>query len=76
MTTMIPVKSSVLSALGYDPEKEELYAEFMNGNRYVYRGVPSILYDRLLKSPSIGGFFMKNIMGTFKCQKLPSKGKS
>jgi hypothetical protein len=35
----IPVASSLLKSVGYDPEQEELRVVFHKGGSYVYRGV-------------------------------------
>ena len=76
MMEMITVKSSNLKAVGYDEMGGNLHVEFQTGTFYVYRQVPKELYTRLLKAPSIGSFFMKNVMGAFKCQKMSPDGKS
>jgi len=72
---MIPVKSSTLKTVGYDEIGGNVLVEFKTGGLYVYRHVPKVLYEQLMKAESKGSFFMKNIMGAFKCQKLSPDGK-
>ena len=64
---MTPVTSSLLKAVAYDPEKEELHVEFHKGGTYVYRGVPQRNYDAMMEDPSAGGYFIQNIKGRFEC---------
>jgi len=73
---MIPVKSSVLKAVGYDDIGGNLHVEFQTGTFYVYLFVPKVLYEKLLSASSIGSFFMKHVMGGFRCQKSSPVGKS
>ncbi len=36
---LIPVQSSIVSAVGYDKEKQELTVVYNGGNTYVYNGI-------------------------------------
>lgn len=36
---MIPFQSSNVAGVAYDPDQEELYAQFQNGSWYKYKGV-------------------------------------
>lgn len=65
MPEMIPVKSSLLSSIGYDEAKEELHVEFHNGNKYIYLDVPDPLWKGLMAASSTGQFFMRHIRGVF-----------
>ena len=38
---MIPIRSSMLAAMGYDQSTETLVIQFQNGKLYRYNGVPS-----------------------------------
>lgn len=52
---MREVYSSVVSRMGYDDEKQELWVEWARGGRSsVYQGVPGHVADRIMKAPSIG----------------------
>lgn len=65
-----PVLSSNLQAVGHDAEKQELLVEFKGGGLYAYDGVPSELYEELIKAKSIGSYFSKEIKDKFKYRKL------
>lgn len=62
---MIPVESSNISAIGYDPATQELQVEFKNGTTYSYSGVPQSQYDALLSAQSVGRYFMANIRAAY-----------
>ena len=53
---LITVDSSMVHAIGYDAEAEELEMIFTSGKIYHYQDVPADVYDRLLKADSIGQF--------------------
>jgi len=63
---MHPVKSSLITAVGFSDEKEELKVELNNGREYLYEGVTRPIYDALMSAKSVGGFFMRNIKPEFK----------
>lgn len=63
---MHPVKSSLIKAVGFSDEKEELKVEFNNGREYIYEGVTRPIYDALMGAKSVGGFFMRNIRDEFR----------
>ena len=62
---MVPVVSSQLAAVGYDPEKKQLRVEFVNGNVYDYSQVPQDIYEQLVNAPSVGQFFNGNVKWNF-----------
>ncbi len=53
---MIPVESSSVRFIGYDPENEKLYVKFTSGATYEYDDVPASVYDSFMESPSKGRF--------------------
>lgn len=56
------VSSSALSNVNYDPDTEALNVQFNgSGKHYFYPAVPLELVQALLRAPSKGEFFMKNI---------------
>lgn len=55
------VASSNIAAIGYDPEKQILEVEFINGGVYQYFNVPREVYDNFLSSGSMGRYFQDNI---------------
>jgi len=52
--TLVPVTSSSIRALAYDPAACTLVVEFVRGQAYRYADVPGDVYADLLASPSIG----------------------
>jgi len=52
----IPVQSSNLASVGYDPGTMTLEIEFLNGSVYQYFGVPESVYAGLLNAPSKGRY--------------------
>ena len=69
MIKMIPVASSLIKAVGYDPEKGELYVEFHRGKltKYVYQGVPRAVYGAMVEAQSVGYFFLANVKKQYVC---------
>jgi hypothetical protein len=53
----LPVQSSNLVSVGYDPETLTLEIEFHNGGIYQYIGVPPEIYEGLISAGSKGTFF-------------------
>jgi hypothetical protein len=54
---MVPVASSNLAAVGYEPMTAELRVAFLNGGLYSYSRVPSALYAGLVNADSHGEYF-------------------
>ena len=50
----VPVSSTNVASIGYDPATLTLELEFTNGSIYQYFDVPQSLYEELMSSPSIG----------------------
>jgi hypothetical protein len=68
--TRLPVSSSNLAAVGYDPSTEVLEVEFIkNSSVYRYFGVPRHIYESLLAAPSIGQFFNAYIKDRYAAEK-------
>lgn len=64
MTTfrrMIPVESSNIAAMGYDPYAQVLRVEFVSGPIYEYSSVLPEVYALLLNAPSIGTLFAATV---------------
>ncbi|HVK67060.1 MAG TPA: KTSC domain-containing protein, partial [Polyangium sp.] len=47
----VPVTSTSLRSVGYNPEAHELDLEFKDGRLYRYSGVPAEVHDELLHAP-------------------------
>lgn len=57
----IPVQSSNLTSVGYDPSSRTLEIEFNHGGVYEYYDVPQPEYDGLMAAGSHGTYFNQNI---------------
>ncbi|MCE9565509.1 MAG: KTSC domain-containing protein [Planctomycetes bacterium] len=62
---LIPVESSMLSAIGYDAEAKELVAVFRSGGTWRYRGVPQETYEGLLVASSKGSYMHAHVLNVF-----------
>lgn len=69
-TNRIPVTSSNLHSVGYDPSTEILEIEFRSGGIYQYFDVPLDIHDALMNSPSLGKYFIANIKNNYRWQKV------
>ncbi len=50
----VPVSSTTVASIGYDPVTLTLELEFTNGTIYQYFDVPQSVHDELMSSSSIG----------------------
>ena len=66
----VPVSSSNIRSIGYDPESMTLEVEFNTCAVYQYQGVAQGDYDALMSAGSIGSYFNANIKTRFPCSKL------
>jgi len=66
----IPLESSTLASVLYDSSHRHLQVEFRSGDIYLYSEVPLQTYHELLKAPSKGAYFNRNIRKRFVCQQL------
>lgn len=62
----IPVASSMINSVGYDPDSQTLEVEFSNGSTYNYGGVPQAEFDSLLSAQSVGKHFIANIKNIYR----------
>lgn len=67
---ILPVKSSNIAGIGYDPDSETMHVKFSNGNTYQYMGVDNKVYDDLIKADSIGSQFASSIKSNFTGKRL------
>jgi KTSC domain len=64
---MMPVKSSTIALVGYDPKGQTLHIQFKSGpTTYVYSGVDHGTFSAFMNAKSKGLFHSKNIKGTKK----------
>jgi hypothetical protein len=62
---LITVESSMIHAVGYDPEKHILEVVFNTGRTYQYADVPPEVYEGMLKAESKGRYFLANIRDVY-----------
>lgn len=65
-----PVKSSNVSAVGYDPSTQTMEIEFKDGSVYHYHGVSSATHSDLISAKSIGKYVHANVKGQYKHSKI------
>ena len=70
MIKLIPVKSSNIKAVAYDPTTEILTVEFKSGGIYEYSKVSKKVYTAFVASDSLGRFFFKKIRNVYKTKKV------
>lgn len=56
-----PVRSTVIAAVGYDPETALLEIEFRSGDVYRYFAVPPSVHTALLEAESPGAYFNTHV---------------
>ena len=61
----IPVVSSNLQSVGYDPTAQLLEVEFHDGSVYQYTHVPEAIYRALVAAGSHGQYFHAHIKGAY-----------
>jgi len=66
----LPVTSSNVAEIGYDPATMILEVAFLNGSVYQYFDVPEFLYQGLLHAESVGRFLNEQIKNSYRYTKL------
>ncbi len=67
---LMPVKSSMVSAVGYDPATSSLHVTFPKGGHYIYEGVTPEQHAALVGAESVGKHFAANVRSKFKHRML------
>jgi len=66
-----PVRSSSVSAIGYDDDTKRLRVKFSrSGNVYDYLGVSLLMYKALCGSTSIGKTLNKLVIPSYRAEKV------
>jgi len=68
----VPVHSTTLAAVAYDPAQQRLQLEFRDRTIYHYCGVPPDVHDALLRAPSKGAYFNRVIRPQFAYAPTPN----
>lgn len=64
---MVPVSSSAISAVGYDPSTMQMQIRFKQGRIYTFCGVPPHIFDSLLGAGSKGRYYDHYIRDRYQC---------
>lgn len=65
------VKSTTLTTVTYDEDRELLQLEFCSGAIYLYLSVPEVVHRALLDAPSKGRYFNRAIRRQFPYHPIP-----
>lgn len=65
MTELKPVESSMIKAVGYDPETHVLEVVFNSNQTYRYKGVPPEVYEELMAAESKGRYMLSEIIDVY-----------
>lgn len=66
----VPVASSNLKSVGYDPQTLTLEVEFKMSGIYRFFNVPESVYNKLMAASSLGTYFSDHIKDKYKYSKL------
>lgn len=70
MSAPVPVQSTNIKSIAYDPDAQLLEVEFTSGSKYQYARVPPELVDGMKSAGSIGGYFHTRIRTVFGATKI------
>lgn len=66
----LPVVSSNVAEVGYDPATMTLEVAFHSGSVYQYFDVPESLYQEMLHAESVGRFLHEQIKNSYRYAKI------
>jgi hypothetical protein len=64
---MIPVASSAIKAVGYDPSSRRMKITFTQGHTYDFCRVPQSVYEGLMRAFSKGTYYNDHIKERYPC---------
>lgn len=67
---MTSVNSSNVQSVGYDPDTETVYVDFLNGSTYTYKGVPQFEFDNLREAASVGSYLHRNFKNVYPYERI------
>lgn len=67
----IPTSSNIKMVV-YHGASLSLIIQFTNSSAYLYKGVPSLIFDEIVAAGSAGSYFAKNIRDKYETEKLAS----
>ena len=65
----VPVRSTNIASIGYDPASQQMQVKFHSGATYNYFGVHPSVNDALMSAKSKGQFFDQQIKNRYRSQK-------
>jgi hypothetical protein len=68
--TRLPVTSTSIRSIGFDPDTKTLEIEFPDGQIYEYFGVAENVFIRLTSATSVGSEFNMFIRGRYVCRRI------
>jgi hypothetical protein len=66
----VQVDSEAIRDVSYDAERAKLFVTFIDGDRYVYVGVPGEVHRSFLEADSKGAFFAYEIRDQYPYNKV------
>ena len=66
----VPLQSSLLAWVDYDPGRRLLAVQFRSGDQYRFFDVPPHCFEALLQAPSQGQYFHSSVRNRFPYQNL------
>jgi KTSC domain len=66
----VPVESTSVASVGYDPERRVLEIEFRSGSVYQYSQVPQRVHERLMSASSKGRYLVYAIRTRFRYRRI------
>ena len=67
---MLPVASTMASAIGYDSENEVLQIEFNSGAVYQYSDIDEDTFEDLYSSDAVGRYYNQYIKGKYQSERI------
>jgi hypothetical protein len=64
---MIAVRSSAMTAVGYDPATRRMRIRFEQGHSYDFCNVPLDIYNGLIAAASKGAYYNQHIRDRYQC---------
>jgi hypothetical protein len=60
---LVPVRSSNVQAVGYDPASRVMHVQFKGGGTYAHRGVTPAEHAAFMAAPSLGSHYSAKFKG-------------
>ncbi|WP_405119704.1 KTSC domain-containing protein [Pseudomonas leptonychotis] len=64
---MIHVRSTAITAIGYDPTNQRMKIKFQQGHTYDYCRVPAHIFNGFMNSQSKGTYYNTHIKDRYQC---------